>query len=217
FPTPNSTSDGGYRVSSADLNRDLEEDLSFHPEGIKDFGVHDMGDPRGGKRTPIDIVQEHLHKDFTEAVRWLAGQLGLDPNDYLPRRDTGVLHEQITLQGSPPTTVRATILINKGEIGRMVDAAEAALLAVADTAPIMVRAGMLVQPIIDRLPASHGRMTEVALLRRLTAANLIYLLNKHAAIFWQNDRRRKKRVVVDTPPGGAHHVVGKGGGEVRTS
>src|SRR5580693_1094366 len=33
---------------------------------IKDFGVHDMGDPRGSSRTPIDIVEQYLHKDFNE-------------------------------------------------------------------------------------------------------------------------------------------------------
>src|SRR5262245_3565020 len=32
FPTAR-PSNGGYRVSSVDLNRDLEEDLSFHPDG----------------------------------------------------------------------------------------------------------------------------------------------------------------------------------------
>ena len=26
----------------------------------KDFGVHDMGDARGGSRTPIDIVERHM-------------------------------------------------------------------------------------------------------------------------------------------------------------
>ena len=86
FPTASSTSKGGYRVSSVDLGRDLEEDLSFHPEGIKDFGVHDLGDPRAGKRTPIDIVEQYLHKDFNDALRWLAQKLGLDPNNYLPNR-----------------------------------------------------------------------------------------------------------------------------------
>jgi hypothetical protein len=86
FPTATRTSAGGYRVSSADLGRDLEEDLSFHADGIKDFGVHDMGDWRRGKRTPIDIVEQYLHKgDFKEAVRWLAQRLGLDPRDYLPK------------------------------------------------------------------------------------------------------------------------------------
>lgn len=49
----------GYRVSSYDLGRDLEEDLSITPAGIKDFGVADMGDERGGCRTAIDLVIEH--------------------------------------------------------------------------------------------------------------------------------------------------------------
>jgi putative DNA primase/helicase len=104
----------------------------------------------------------------------------------------------------------ATIRIVKGEIARMVDEAEAALIAVADTAPIMVRAGMLVQPIIDLLPASHGRMTEVTLLRPLTAANLIYLLNKHAATFEKYDGRSKKWLAVDPPPAVATQLLEKG-------
>jgi hypothetical protein len=85
FPSASSNGKGGYRVSSADLGRDLEEDLSFHAQGIKDFGVHDMGDPRGGSRTPIDIVEQYLHKDFNEALRWMAHKLGHDPNEYLPK------------------------------------------------------------------------------------------------------------------------------------
>jgi hypothetical protein len=85
FPSAHETDKGGYRVSSADLGRDLEEDLSFHEDGIKDFGVADMGDPRGGSRTPIDIVEQYLHKNFNEAVRWLAEKLSLDPQDYLPK------------------------------------------------------------------------------------------------------------------------------------
>src|SRR5262249_43718021 len=85
FPRATKTREGGYRVSSIALGRDLDEDLSFHPDGIKDFGVHDMGDPRGGKRTPIDIVEQYLHKDFNEAVRWLAEKLSFDPQDFLPK------------------------------------------------------------------------------------------------------------------------------------
>jgi hypothetical protein len=49
----------GYRVSSRALGRNLEEDISFEPEGIVDFGKHDMGDARQGKRTAIDILIEH--------------------------------------------------------------------------------------------------------------------------------------------------------------
>jgi hypothetical protein len=84
FPSATRTS-SGYRVTSADLGRDLEEDLSFHTHGIKDFGVHDIGDSRRGSRTPIDIVEQYLHKDFNAAVRWLAQKLGFDPQDYLPK------------------------------------------------------------------------------------------------------------------------------------
>lgn len=73
---------GAYRVSSRQLGRNLQEDLSIAPTGIVDFGVADMGDPRGGKRTPIDLVQEYGGApDVREASRWLCGQLGIDFDD----------------------------------------------------------------------------------------------------------------------------------------
>lgn len=105
---------------------------------------------------------------------------------------------------------RATIRIVKGEIARMADDAEAALVACADVAPILVRAGMLVQPIVDKLPASHGRTTEVTLLRQLSAANIIYLLNKHAAAFERYDLRSNAWVAVDPPPAVATQLLEKG-------
>src|SRR5262249_3985443 len=111
------------------------------------------------------------------ADHWPEIKEGGDVSDYL---DAGHTREQLNalIEQAPDYTAPAgkkPIRIIDGEIARIVDEAEAALLAVADAAPIMVRAGMLVQPIVDLLPASHGRMTEVALLRRLTTANLIYL------------------------------------------
>jgi putative DNA primase/helicase len=112
--------------------------------------------------------------------------------------------------GEGPGASMATIHIIKGGIARMVDEAESALLAVAFAAPIMARAGMLVQPIVDRLPASHGRTTEVVLLRPLTPANIIYLLNKHAAIFQQYDGRSQQWRVVDPPPAVATQLLEKG-------
>jgi predicted P-loop ATPase len=87
--------DAGWRVTSATLGRDLEEDISLSPEGIKDFGVHDMGDPRGGKRTPIDVVMEwhpdlrvpiaeivqgQRKEEFGQAVDWLWAALGHTTN-----------------------------------------------------------------------------------------------------------------------------------------
>jgi hypothetical protein len=75
FPTASRNRNGGFRVASADLGRGFEEDLSFTPAGIKYFGNADMGDPRQGRRTPIDIVIEWQHIDFVEAVDWLGQTL----------------------------------------------------------------------------------------------------------------------------------------------
>jgi putative DNA primase/helicase len=103
-----------------------------------------------------------------------------------------------------------TIRIVKGEIARMTDEAEAALIKAAHLAPIMVRAGMLVQPVVERLPASHGRQTDVTLLRSLTTANIIYLLNKHAAVFERYDGRSKAWLAADPPPAVATQLLEKG-------
>jgi Family of unknown function (DUF5906)/RepB DNA-primase from phage plasmid len=79
----------GWRVSSAALGRNLEEDISFTRGGIVDFGVHDMGDVNQGRRTAIDIVEEWNHCRFEAAVRWLCQAFGFDPREYLPgKRDT---------------------------------------------------------------------------------------------------------------------------------
>jgi hypothetical protein len=47
---------GVWRVSSKSLGRKRQEDLSISPQGIKDFGEHDMGDAHEGKRTAIDLM-----------------------------------------------------------------------------------------------------------------------------------------------------------------
>jgi putative DNA primase/helicase len=71
----------GWRVSSASLGRNLEEDISFTPQGIKDFGVHDMDDPNEGRRTPIAIVMEWKQCDESAAIRWLCERLGIPVDD----------------------------------------------------------------------------------------------------------------------------------------
>lgn len=79
----------GYRVSAASMGRDLEEDLSATPSGIVDFGVHDMGDVRDGKRSAIDIVMEHQgERTAVDAAKWLCARMGLRPAD-LGFRDAG--------------------------------------------------------------------------------------------------------------------------------
>ncbi len=60
---------GGYRISSKALGRDLQEDLSIHPEGIRDHG-----EERG--MTPVQVVERWAETD--DAVAWLAERLGVD-------------------------------------------------------------------------------------------------------------------------------------------
>ena len=81
---------GGWRVSSVALGRDLEEDLSIHPSGIKDWGVHDLGDTRAGKRSPIDLVMEFQQLDLDDAFSWLNDRLHSGPSAANPdeQRDT---------------------------------------------------------------------------------------------------------------------------------
>ena len=63
---------GAWRITSADLGRDLEEDLSIHPDGITDHGEE-------RSLTPINVVQEHGGKDAKDAAFWLCERLGIDP------------------------------------------------------------------------------------------------------------------------------------------
>jgi predicted P-loop ATPase len=73
FPDAKLQATGAWRVSSADLGRDLEEDLSIHPDGITDFGEEEP-------RTAIDLVIEHGDAaDAFAAARWLCEQLGVEP------------------------------------------------------------------------------------------------------------------------------------------
>jgi len=70
----------GYRVDSKSLGRNLQEDISIHKEGIKDFGVADQGDPREGRRTPVELVAEYKFGDINkrmEASNWLCEILNI--------------------------------------------------------------------------------------------------------------------------------------------
>jgi hypothetical protein len=62
-----------WRVSSEDLGRDLEEDISIHPEGIRDFGEE-------VPLSAIDLVLRHGDaKTPLDAALWLCDKLALDP------------------------------------------------------------------------------------------------------------------------------------------
>jgi hypothetical protein len=87
FPGAKVRKGKGYRISSKMLRRNLEEDISITPDGIKDFGVHDIGDERHGRRTPIDLVIEHGGRTFAEATEWLRQRLGISSPAYASAAD----------------------------------------------------------------------------------------------------------------------------------
>ena len=70
----------GYRVSSKDLGRDLEEDLQITPEGIMDFG-EEQG------MSPIDVVMKWAPGCARpkEALLWLASALKVEVQAAKPR------------------------------------------------------------------------------------------------------------------------------------
>jgi hypothetical protein len=74
FPAARKSPNGAYRITSKMLGRDLQEDLSISPLGITDWGVHDMGDPREGRRTATELVIE-----YGKTREWLEEKLGISP------------------------------------------------------------------------------------------------------------------------------------------
>ncbi|MGU3492925.1 AAA family ATPase [Xanthobacteraceae bacterium A53D] len=64
---------GAWRVTSAQLGRSLEEDISIHSSGIRDFGIEQP-------RTAIDLVSEWGGVPTpADAALWLCDKLAIDP------------------------------------------------------------------------------------------------------------------------------------------
>jgi predicted P-loop ATPase len=64
---------GAWRVTSKDLGRDLEEDISIAPSGVRDFGEEI-------RLTPIDLVMRYVPAGGpTDAALWLCDRLGIGP------------------------------------------------------------------------------------------------------------------------------------------
>lgn len=76
FPQAKLQATGAYRVTSADLGRGYEEDLSIHPAGVRDFG------PRKGM-SPCDVVLEWGGAATVQRAAFaLCERLGRDPADF---------------------------------------------------------------------------------------------------------------------------------------
>lgn len=73
FPEAEKHQTGAYRISSDHLGRNLEEDLSIHPDGVQDFGEEEP-------RTALDLVQEFGGApDAKAAAFWICEKLRIEP------------------------------------------------------------------------------------------------------------------------------------------
>jgi putative DNA primase/helicase len=106
-----------------------------------------------------------------------------------------------------PDTPRPIIKVIAGDIARVVDEAEGALIAAG--VPIMTRAGTLVRPIKETFDASNGHKTEQTVLHPVHWQTISYLLNKHAATFMRFDGRLKQWVRIDPPENVAKTLLTK--------
>lgn len=104
-----------------------------------------------------------------------------------PKGSPGKQGAQVPAEPQSVDYNRKPILVRSGELHVMATEAESALLA-ADT-QFFVRGG-IVRPVIDELPASHGRRTKVARLLPIDANMLVDHLSRSAQFMKFNARKR---------------------------
>lgn len=178
------TIDGRYRISSKTLGRQLQEDLSIAPDGIKDFGLHDMDDPREGKRTPLDLFVEY--SSGTQEIEGESEKLKV------------AFKTLNVLLGNPePDEEEFEIQVKEGRISWTVDQTQKAIIKTRR--PIFVRGGILVTPIWNEYPTNDGGTTKATVFHGASIESLRYMTNKAGVIYLRFDKQLKKLVVIDPP------------------
>lgn len=100
------------------------------------------------------------------------------------------------------------ITLEAGELHNIATAGENALIG-SDT-PFYVRGGRLMRPVVDDMPASHGRRTKVARLEEVTGAVMVDRLSR-SALWLKWDGRAKKHVPADPKPEVASTILSRDG------
>ena len=182
---------GAWRISSEDLGRQLEEDISVHPTGAQDFGM------RQGC-SPVDIVLEHGGApDAKAAAFWLCEKLGKQPADFgwqekRQRKPAQAAEDALDAADDP----RPVIQVAAGRLDRLATQAEAVVKA--SGLPVFQRGTTLVQPVTTELPASRGRMTVAAGLTELSQPAMIDLFS--AVARWERYDKRSEEWLPTDPP-----------------
>ena len=112
------------------------------------------------------------------------------------RRRMNGIHAPDDGAGGSLDSSRRIVRIKAAEQPRVVDEAEAALIAAG--VPVYVRAGQFVRPIMEAAPAADGRTTVVARLKALCADSTTDLLGR-VAVFQRWSETRRTWSPVDPP------------------
>jgi len=191
FPNAEEQTGGGkthgcWRVSSADLGRSLEEDVSMHPvDGGQDFGTDQSC-------SPIDVVIEWGGAATAkDAAFFICDKLGIAPAD-CGWKESG----QRAKREDRPATGLPLIQVVAGELHNVVTAAEDAILKAGE--PIYQRGHALVRPATREVPAARGRTTLAAGLAEMTAHALMDVLSRVAE--WEKYDARAQEFVRINPP-----------------
>ncbi|MGI4976247.1 MAG: bifunctional DNA primase/polymerase [Janthinobacterium lividum] len=185
------TGTGAWRISSEELGRQLEEDISVHPEGAQDFGT------RQGC-SPVDIALEHGGApDAKAAAFWLCEKLGKQPAElgWWEKRQRK-LAQAAEDAPDPTDDPRPVIQVAAGRLDRLATQAEAVVKA--SGLPVFQRGTTLVQPVITEVPASRGRMTVAAGLTELSQPAMIDLFS--AVAQWVRFDKRSEAWLPTDPP-----------------
>jgi hypothetical protein len=182
--------------------------------------AHDAGDEATLPGELLELIRHGAGADDRSAVfhsviaqlkkrRWgvdaIVALLERYP-DGIAQKYLGRLHEEVQRSydkfansgaaNAETTRVLRTIHIVASQLPRMLTETEKALLAT--DMPIFSRAGTLVHPVVETIPAADGCKTMIARLRPFCADSLIEWI-ADAALFRRFDTRRKQWVDADPP------------------
>ena len=128
---------------------------------------------------------------------------------YAEGKDLGSEIDRARRKTGRPIVAEATVIrVVPGELPRVVSESESALIA--SGLPVFSRAGALVRPIVDTIPAAHGRTTTVAKFKELCPDTTVDLLSR-VATFLRFDKRSDDWVSIDPPQKAATVLLAREG------
>jgi hypothetical protein len=162
------------------------EALTAAKEGQRSELLHKLAFAMGQLIGAARMQEQQVVSRLTEAAR----DLGMNEAEAAATITSGIAAGK-----SKPRL--PTIKMIPGQIAQAIDFAEAELLASGFS--ILQRGGVLVQPVKNELAAADDTKTEVVVLRALRKEPMVYLLNKHAAVFKRYNERKKQFTAIDPP------------------